>query len=328
MAPVPPPAGPSRSPFRDSRAPRLAPGKFRDRAQTLTGAPRASVDFARLETLWFNTGTLCNLACANCYIESTPRNDALVYLRAAEVARYLDEIRSLGLPTRLIGFTGGEPFLNRELPAMLDLALANEHSVLVLTNAMRPMRRFEAELLTLRDKHQDRLELRVSLDHHTASVHEAERGPGTWEVALSGLGWLAREGFSFAVAGRHLAGETDAEARRGYAALFAGLGIKLDVDDPTRLVLFPEMDATADVPEVTEACWALVGKSPDAMMCATSRMVVRRRGEASPSIVACTLVPYDEGFDLGPDLSAALGSVALNHPNCSRFCVLGGATCG
>ncbi len=147
---------------------------------------------------------------------------------------------------------------------------------------MRPMRRFEAELLALRDQHQNRLELRVSLDHHIASVHEAERGPGTWEVALSGLGWLAREGFSFAVAGRHLAGETDADARRGYATLFAGLGIKLDVDDPMRLVLFPEMDATADVPEVTEACWALVGKSPDAMMCATSRMVVRRRGEASP----------------------------------------------
>lgn len=328
MASAPPPAGPSSSPFRDSRAPRLAPGKFRDQALTMTGAPRARVALTRLETLWFNTGTLCNLACANCYIESTPRNDALVYLRASEVARYLDEIRSLGLPTRLIGFTGGEPFLNREVPAMLDLALGDGHAVLVLTNAMRPMRRFEAELLALRDRYGSRLELRVSLDHHTASVHEAERGPGTWEVALSGLDWLAREGFSFAVAGRHLAGETDAEARHGYAALFAGLGIGLDVDDPTRLVLFPEMDASADVPEVTEACWTLVGKSPDAMMCATSRMVVRRRGAASPSVVACTLVPYDEGFDLGPDLSAALGSVALNHPNCSRFCVLGGATCG
>lgn len=328
MASAPPTAGPSSSPFRDGRAPRLAPGKFRDQALTMTGAPRARVALTRLETLWFNTGTLCNLACANCYIESTPRNDALIYLRASEVARYLDEIRSLGLPTRLIGFTGGEPFLNREVPEMLDLALGNGHAVLVLTNAMRPMRRFEAELSALRERYGSRLELRVSLDHHTASVHEAERGHGTWEVALSGLDWLAREGFSFAVAGRHLAGETDAEARRGYATLFAGLGIRLDVEDPTRLVLFPEMDASADVPEVTEACWALVGKSPDAMMCATSRMVVHRRGAASPSVVACTLVPYDEGFDLGPDLSAAVGSVALNHPNCSRFCVLGGATCG
>ena len=181
MASAPPATAPLSSPFRDSQAPRLAQGKFRDQALTMTGAPRARVALTRLETLWFNTGTLCNLACANCYIESTPRNDALVYLRASEVARYLDEIRSLGLPTRLIGFTGGEPFLNREVPAMLDLALGNGHAVLVLTNAMRPMRRYEAELLALRDRYGNRLELRVSLDHHTASVHEAERGPGTWE---------------------------------------------------------------------------------------------------------------------------------------------------
>lgn len=323
-----PPTADSGSPFRDHRAPRLAPGKFRDQALTLTGAPRARVALRQLETLWFNTGTLCNLACANCYIESTPRNNALVYLRASEVAHYLEMIRSLGLPTHLIGFTGGEPFLNRELPAMLDLALRNGHAVLVLTNAMRSMRRFEAELLALRDQHGTNLELRVSLDHYTAAVHEAERGQGTWEVALSGLAWLARQGFSFAVAGRHLAGETDADARRGYATLFSSVGIRLDVDDQTRLVLFPEMDATADVPEVTEACWALVGKSPGAMMCATSRMVVRRRGEASTSVVACTLVPYDRGFEFGPDLQAANCSIALNHPNCARFCVLGGAKCG
>ena len=87
MATAPPATAPLSSPFRDSRAPRLAPGKFRDQALTMTGAPRARVALTRLETLWCNTGTLCNLACANCYIESTPRNDALVYLRASEVAR-------------------------------------------------------------------------------------------------------------------------------------------------------------------------------------------------------------------------------------------------
>ena len=58
-----------------------------------------------LATLWINTGTLCNLACRTCYIESSPRNDALVYLSLSEANRFMDE---LGSPIE-IGLTGGEP---------------------------------------------------------------------------------------------------------------------------------------------------------------------------------------------------------------------------
>ena len=61
----------------------LDPAKFRDPDVTATGARRASVAFRELGTLWFNTGTLCNLTCRNCYIESSPTNDRLVYLSAA-----------------------------------------------------------------------------------------------------------------------------------------------------------------------------------------------------------------------------------------------------
>jgi hypothetical protein len=56
-------------------------------------------------------------------------------------------------------------------------------------------------------------------------------------------------------------------------------------------------------------------------------MVVRRRGEPEARVVACTLIPYDPGFDLGPTLAGATTPVALNHPHCARFCVLGGASC-
>src|SRR6266852_2392318 len=104
--------------------PPLNPAKFRDPFVTAKGEERAWVRLRRLRTLWFNTGTLCNLTCRNCYIESSPRNDRLVYLSAAEVASYLDEIERDGHATRLIGFTGGEPFMNPELPAMLDDVLS------------------------------------------------------------------------------------------------------------------------------------------------------------------------------------------------------------
>jgi pyruvate formate-lyase activating enzyme-like uncharacterized protein len=75
-----------------SAPPRLDPAKFAIRTLQAKGERRAVVGLSALKTLWINTGTLCNLACANCYIESTPRNDQLAYITAAEVASYLDEI--------------------------------------------------------------------------------------------------------------------------------------------------------------------------------------------------------------------------------------------
>ena len=313
------------SPFlRPDRTP-LDPAKFRDPLQTAGGEVRASVPLGALRTLWFNTGTLCNLACANCYIESSPRNDSLVYLDAAEVAGFLDEVEADGWPVEEIGFTGGEPFLNRALTAMLDDVLGRGRRVLVLTNAMQPMRHHEAALLALRDRHGgDRLGLRVSLDHHTETVHEAERGHGSWDKALAGLRWLASHGFRVSVAGRRLAAEPEAEARAGYARLFAFLRLAVDASDPASLVLFPEMDRQADVPEITTACWGLLDKRPEQMMCASSRMVVKRRGEERPAVAACTLLP---DLLLGRTLREAAGTVALNHPHCARFCVLGGASC-
>jgi hypothetical protein len=306
------------SPFKDACVPPLDPSKFRDPLVTAKGERRAHVALDRLETLWINTGTLCNLACKSCYIESSPTNDALVYLSLSEAEAFFDEAERMG--TREIGFTGGEPFMNRDMVPMLRSALERGFEVLVLTNAMRPMRRFEEALKALA---REKLTFRVSLDHHTRPVHEAERGAGTWEKALDGLAWLSEQGFRIAVAGRLLPGETEPEARAGYAALFASLHV--DVDGG--LVLFPEMDASADVPEISEACWGILDVAPAAMMCATSRMVVKRKGAVRPVVVACTLLPYDDQFTLGVTLEEARSAVRLNHPHCARFCVLGGASC-
>src|SRR5699024_8061208 len=108
---------------------RIDPEKFRDPEVTATGEARATVTLQSLDTLWINTGTLCTLTCRNCYIDSSPRNDRLVYIAAAEAGAYLDEIDREELGTQLIGFTGGEPFMNPELPAMLEDALSRGFEV-------------------------------------------------------------------------------------------------------------------------------------------------------------------------------------------------------
>jgi radical SAM family protein len=301
--------------------------KFNDPFLTAAGEKRAQVALKGLETLWFNTGTLCNLTCGHCYIESSPKNDRLGYLTAAESAEYLDEIERGGLPTSLIAFTGGEPFMNPELPAMLDDVLARGFRALVLTNAMKPMMKCRAALLRLHERYGDRLTIRVSIDHYGRRVHEQERGRRSWQPTIDGLLWLAANGFALHVASRRLSGETEAAIRAGFARLFAGLGVAIDADDPVALMVFPEMDAAVDVPEITEACWGILGKSSESVMCATARMVVKRKGAARPAVLACTLLPYDERFELGPTLAEASGPVALNHPHCAKFCVLGGGAC-
>jgi sulfatase maturation enzyme AslB (radical SAM superfamily) len=302
--------------------------KFSNPDVTAKGEPRARVGLKALEALWFNTGTLCNITCQNCYIESSPRNDRLVYLSLADVTTYLDEIRARDLPVNLIGFTGGEPFMNRDMIPILKETLNRGFEVLVLTNAMRPMMRYQKELKALQAAHGRLLRFRVSLDDHRVEIHDAERGEGSFSKALEGLRFLSNEGFQIEIAGRRLSAEQDDAARAGYKALFQKEGISIDCDDPVQLVIFPEMSPEADPPEVTEACWSILHKNPDDIMCATSRMVVRRKGAEKPSVVACTLIAYDERFELGQTLTDASVPVALNHRFCSTFCVLGGAACG
>ncbi len=313
--------------FATSASPARA--KFRDPERTAEGAPRAKVALKRLETLWVNTGSLCNLACPSCYIESSPTNDRLSYFGPEDLAPYLDEIDAAGAGPIEIGFTGGEPFLNPHMSVLAEAALARGHRVLILTNAMRPMQRpgVTAALTALKAQYGARLALRVSLDSHEPGPHDAERGAGSFEAALEGLGWLARHGFAVSVAGRSAFSGGEAEARTGFAALFAAAGLPLDASDPNDLVVFPEMDLAAETPEISVDCWSILEKDPGSVMCAHARMVQKRKGAEAPVVVPCTLLPYDETFELGRTLAEAAGPVALNHPFCAQFCVLGGASC-
>ncbi len=314
------------------------PAKFEHPDITTTGETRASVPLEKLETVWFNTGTLCNITCANCYIDSSPSNDRLEYIRAREVVELLDEIVRDGHGTREIGFTGGEPFMNPEFLSMLGATLERGFDVLVLTNAMQPMQRapIKRGLLALKDQHGARLRLRVSLDHCTRELHEAERGVNTWAKAIAGIDWLNANGFEIAIAGRTCWNEPEADERNGYAALVASRGWRIDSANPKQLMLLPEMDGRREVPEITTRCWAILDKRPQDMMCASSRMVVKRKGASRPVIVPCTLLPYEPAFEMGTSFSEAAsanqgmfakGAVKLCHPHCAKFCVLGGGSC-
>ena len=296
-------------------------------ATPLPAAPKADARVAleRLETLWFNTGTLCNLACKDCYIESSPRNDALSWLRLASVRRLLDEAAARHPELREAAFTGGEPFMNPEIMPMLTLALERGLRVLVLTNAMTPLRHHLPALRALAERD---LHLRVSLDHYTEAGHAALRGPRAWAAALEGISALFAAGFAPSIAARFdPAREDEAATRAGFAALFAAQGWEIDAADDQHLVLFPEMSAPPAAPGVSAAAWAALHPRGADAMCRTARMVVQRKGEADIAITACTLLPFAPRFSLGRTLAEAARPVTLDHPHCARFCVFGASSC-
>ena len=313
----------------DGAPPQLNPAKFKDANVTADGSIRASVPLYGIETLWFNTGTLCNITCANCYIESSPENDALVYIQPDDVGRYLDEARSLNHPMREMGLTGGEPFMNPQIIEIIRQGVTRGLDVLVLTNAMRPITRPRVQqgLQALIAEFGDQLNFRISLDHYDATVHDAERGRGAFDKSLQGMRWLSDQEANMAIAARQLRHEEEADVRAAFTQLCQNEGFDIDCNNPAKLVIFPEMDAQVDVPEITTECWGILNKSPRDVMCATTRMVVHRRGADRPTVLACTLLAYDTAFELGETLALATGPVSLNHPHCAKFCVLGGASC-
>lgn len=304
-------------------------GKFIDPFVTANGDRRATVELSNPQTLWFNTGTLCNITCENCYIESSPTNDRLVYLTANDVVGYLDQLETRQWSVREIGITGGEPFMNPDILAIIRSSLQRGYEVLVLTNAMQPMMRprIQRDLIAVNEAYPGKLTLRVSLDHHSPKIHNLERGKGAFEKTVAGLAWLKDNNIQTAIAGRSAFLETENEARKGYARLYERLGLDVDAHNPSQTVLFPEMDVSADVPEITTACWGILNKSPSDVMCASSRMVVKRQNQSAPVVLACTLIAYDQQFEMGKTLEDAEGPVSLNHPHCAKFCVLGGASC-
>ena len=302
----------------------VSENKFKDPITTADGSTRAFIEAKKIKTLWFNTGTLCNIECKNCYIESSPKNDRLVYITFEEVKLFIDEAIDKNLGTKEIGFTGGEPFMNKDVLKMIEYSLSKNFKVLVLSNAMKPMLNRKEDLLKI--NHQD-LTIRVSIDHYQKEKHEEIRGKNTFNVMMEGLKWLNQNNFNYALATRLLWGEQEDQLRDNFNLFIDKYNLKLDAKSKEQLVTFAEMDEKVDTPEITTACWNLLGKNPNDMMCSSSRMVVKKKTSLKPSVIACTLLPYEDEFDLGPNLTDSLKKIYLNHNHCSKFCVLGGSSC-
>jgi len=299
--------------------------KFENKFLTVSGKQRAFIETKQFKTLWFNTGTLCNLTCKNCFMESSPTNDQLSYLSFEEFKNYIDESMVKNYGTKEVGFTGGEPFMNKDIIKMIEYSLKNGFNTLVLTNGMKPMLNKKEQLLNLKSSN---LTIRVSIDHYKKEKHELIRGQNSYDVMMVGLKWLNDNDFNYALATRLLWNEKEDVVRKNFGIFTKNNKLNLDTNSKQHLVTFVEMDEKKDTPEITTECWGILKKDPSNIMCSSSRMIVKKKGSKNTSVIACTLLPYDNNFDLGKTLEESFKKIYLNHPHCSKFCVLGGSNCG
>ena len=298
---------------------------FLNKNFTSDGKPRAFVELKNIENLWFNTGTLCNLQCNDCYIESSPTNKSLQYISLLEVKKYIKEIKKNNLGTKLIGLTGGEPFMNPYIMDILRYLLENKFKVLMLSNGMRPLEIKFKNLLTL--PHLNNLTIRISVDHFEKNIHESIRGSNTWTQLIKNLIWLNNNGLNLNIASKINLRESEQKLREGFNKLFKKIKLKIDAFNKSELIIFPLMNYEKVSKEITQDCWKVLNKSPESVMCSNSRMVIKRKDETNTKVLPCTLITKDKEFELGYDLASSQKKVFLNHPFCSQFCILGNSSC-
>jgi AdoMet-dependent heme synthase len=164
---------------------------------TLGNGPHARhpiAPLATLDTLWFQVGgTICNLTCTHCFISCSPANHSHEFLSLETVQRFLDEAVSLGVKEYY--FTGGEPFMNRDMLAILEATL-RAGPASVLTNGVLLKPELCGSLAALERASEYSLDVRISIDGWDAATNDPIRGEGTFDRILEGVKNLAGAGLN------------------------------------------------------------------------------------------------------------------------------------
>ncbi len=146
-----------------------------------------------LDNLWFQvSGTLCNIACEHCFISCSPTNHSFEFMTLEQVRGYLEESVRLGVKEYY--FTGGEPFMNRQILDILELTLQYGPAT-VLTNGMLLRPKVVERLAEIEARSIYSLEIRLSLDGYTEEMNDAIRGKGVFQKAMAGMKRLVEHGF-------------------------------------------------------------------------------------------------------------------------------------
>ena len=287
--------------------------------QAEMNAPEVTLN--SLDTLWFQVGgTVCNLACTHCFVSCSPTNHTHEMISLAEVSRYLDEAARLGV--REYYFTGGEPFLNPEMEAILEATLAVGPAN-VLTNGLLLDPGRCARLKALADASDYSLDLRVSMDGYDAASNDPIRGTGTFERILEGIRNLVGAGLNPVITVTEVCREATTDSGK---AKFFELLRSMGIERP-RLKVLPvfQIGAEAERGGAYESWQRLrEGEIPegglDHLQCSGCRMVTDQ------GVWVCPILVNEPSGKMGESLADSLGAFPLDHPACWT-CHVYGVSC-
>lgn len=239
----------------------------------------------------------------------------------------LDEVRarleeSVALGVKEYYFTGGEPFLNRELTPMLVETLRYGPAT-VLTNGTVLRDDWLTTLREADEASRYSLEFRVSIDGFSPETNDPIRGAGTFDRAIEGVRKLAAFGFlPIITAARTWPLEQDAETVAQFIRVLRAVGY-----ERPRLKILPTLHLGAEADRthgyrpserVTRAM--LQGYDARQLLCEHSRVVTDRGVHVCP-----ILIDQPESL-LGSTLEESLQPAPLSHGACST-CYQYGAIC-
>ncbi|MFP6738881.1 MAG: radical SAM protein [Planctomycetota bacterium] len=274
-----------------------------------------------LDELWFQVGgTLCNLSCNHCFISCHPGNDNFGFIDLETVRRYLRESQALGVKEYY--FTGGEPFLNRDMLPVLEETLAIGPAT-VLTNGTVFTPSSIKALRAISEESLFSLEMRVSIDGYNPRTNDPIRGEGTFEKALEGVKMLVEAGFLPIIT---MAQTWPEEENTTVFETFVTTLKEAGYQRP-RIKILPTlhlgMEAERSRPysqaeRISEEM--MEGYDSSQLLCSRSRTVTDR------GVAVCPLLIEAPGAHLGDSLEGASGPYRLDQGACYT-CYVHGAIC-
>ena len=268
-----------------------------------------TVAFRHLAALWLQiTGTWCNLECTHCLNASGPNDPWLKPLDAESARRAISEAEELGV--KEIYFTGGEPFLHREILPLLAAALEVAPTT-ALTNGTAITEAIADQLAALASRARYSLEIRVSLDDVDPEANDRVRGEGAWAKAVQAIERLHARGLLPIVTA------TEISSRNGTSRIyerFRDFLADLGIERP-RVKIMPVFDLGRQAGRGTEeerlTAESLDGFDPAVLQCSDTRVV------ADGGVYACPILAGFEGARLSiGSLAASFRPARLYHAAC------------
>ena len=274
-----------------------------------------------LDTLWFQVaGTLCNLKCTHCFISCSPTNHNHEMLTLSDVRERLAEAIPLGV--REYYFTGGEPFMNPEMLAILEETL-RQGPASVLTNGLLLTPERCRRLRKLSEESEYSLDIRISIDGYTALENDPIRGAGTFERILTGIRNLAAAGLNPVLTVTEACGvAASAEGRTRFLEWLREIGLprpRLKVLSLFRIGAEEQRLRAYDSWESLRGR-SLTAEESEKLQCSSCRMVTSR------GVYVCPILIDEPSARMGASLGETLRPFELAHAACFT-CHEYGVTC-